>query len=246
MLTTVLGAAFWWAVFVLVFRQDRRRVRNGVFFLIAAHSTLTLMARSIESTLPFGDLLVLASTVVVFIGVLALGAFMIGNGLTMVRKEGRSLGNMLSLLAGLALFAAPVASLALVLTQNAWAIGLGALVFLVSLHLGVAFLIFLSASVLYQLFPRRLAPTGIIRSEEHTSELQSRGHIVCRLLLEKIKLIHPDRTINELAGKYDRMDRFDCRKVLAKEVYYKAFMIEILPHIHSGGHSQRSDAVVQP
>src|SRR5690625_7074705 len=25
----------------------------------------------------------------------------------------------------------------------------------------------------------------IIRSEEHTSELQSRGHIVCRLLLEK-------------------------------------------------------------
>src|SRR5690625_5643640 len=85
-----------------------------------------------------------------------------------------------------------------------------------------------------------------LRSEEHTSELQSRGHIVCRLLLEKIKLIHPDRTINELAGKYDRMDRFDCRKVLAKEVYYKAFMIEILPHIHSGGHSQRSDAVVQP
>src|SRR5690625_5498130 len=26
------------------------------------------------------------------------------------------------------------------------------------------------------------------RSEEHTSELQSRGHLVCRLLLEKIKL----------------------------------------------------------
>src|SRR5437870_11415264 len=26
---------------------------------------------------------------------------------------------------------------------------------------------------------------GVIRSEEHTSELQSRGHLVCRLLLEK-------------------------------------------------------------
>src|SRR5690625_6792358 len=25
---------------------------------------------------------------------------------------------------------------------------------------------------------------GLIRSEEHTSELQSRGHLVCRLLLE--------------------------------------------------------------
>src|SRR5690625_7051184 len=27
-----------------------------------------------------------------------------------------------------------------------------------------------------------------VRSEEHTSELQSRGHLVCRLLLEKINL----------------------------------------------------------
>src|SRR5690625_6443441 len=27
----------------------------------------------------------------------------------------------------------------------------------------------------------------LVRSEEHTSELQSRGHLVCRLLLEKTK-----------------------------------------------------------
>src|SRR5207253_11277307 len=31
-----------------------------------------------------------------------------------------------------------------------------------------------------------LAPPALVpRSEEHTSELQSRGHLVCRLLLEK-------------------------------------------------------------
>src|SRR5437660_3960075 len=29
------------------------------------------------------------------------------------------------------------------------------------------------------------------RSEEHTSELQSRGHLVCRLLLEKKKNLEP-------------------------------------------------------
>src|SRR5437870_10048190 len=48
---------------------------------------------------------------------------------------------------------------------------------------------------------RRLVPcvqvTGrsVLRSEEHTSELQSRGHLVCRLLLEKKKSSHqrPDR-----------------------------------------------------
>src|SRR5690625_5567941 len=33
--------------------------------------------------------------------------------------------------------------------------------------------------------PKIGADTGRARSEEHTSELQSRGHLVCRLLLEK-------------------------------------------------------------
>src|SRR5690625_6101469 len=32
-----------------------------------------------------------------------------------------------------------------------------------------------------------LENTSVGRSEEHTSELQSRGHLVCRLLLEKKK-----------------------------------------------------------
>src|SRR2546429_6287483 len=48
-----------------------------------------------------------------------------------------------------------------------------------------------------------IAPTApviaAIRSEEHTSELQSRLHLVCRLLLEKKKKKHmntpPDPTI---------------------------------------------------
>src|SRR5207253_6835788 len=34
----------------------------------------------------------------------------------------------------------------------------------------------------------RLRRYEIGRSEEHTSELQSRGHLVCRLLLEKKKI----------------------------------------------------------
>src|SRR2546429_1872084 len=35
--------------------------------------------------------------------------------------------------------------------------------------------------------PSQYAPGSIARSEEHTSELQSRLHLVCRLLLEKKK-----------------------------------------------------------
>src|SRR2546422_2324703 len=36
-------------------------------------------------------------------------------------------------------------------------------------------------------------PLGVARSEEHTSELQSRLHLVCRLLLEKKKQAQPSR-----------------------------------------------------
>src|SRR5690625_6564810 len=35
----------------------------------------------------------------------------------------------------------------------------------------------------------------VLRSEEHTSELQSRGHLVCRLLLEKKKRYSTTYTI---------------------------------------------------
>src|SRR2546429_2721184 len=40
---------------------------------------------------------------------------------------------------------------------------------------------------------------GEIRSEEHTSELQSRLHLVCRLLLEKKKHFHSHNTYLSLS-----------------------------------------------
>src|SRR5207247_10771252 len=42
--------------------------------------------------------------------------------------------------------------------------------------------------------PRRRSRAGARRSEEHTSELQSRVDLVCRLLLEKKKLKTDDST----------------------------------------------------
>src|SRR5690625_6764976 len=43
---------------------------------------------------------------------------------------------------------------------------------------------FVSAAIGCSPTARSLRPKDV-RSEEHTSELQSRGHLVCRLLLEK-------------------------------------------------------------
>src|SRR5690625_5406766 len=49
---------------------------------------------------------------------------------------------------------------------------------------GIAVIIFSSQIKDFFGFPIESVPA---RSEEHTSELQSRGHLVCRLLLEKKK-----------------------------------------------------------
>src|SRR2546422_5412180 len=49
-------------------------------------------------------------------------------------------------------------------------------------------------AIAHQQLNGRAAET-ILRSEEHTSELQSRLHLVCRLLLEKKKTTHTRRTM---------------------------------------------------
>src|SRR5437870_11396254 len=46
-----------------------------------------------------------------------------------------------------------------------------------------------------------------IRSEEHTSELQSRGHLVCRLLLEKKKKKAENKT-NKIQGHVASMTSY--------------------------------------
>src|SRR2546422_2801733 len=45
---------------------------------------------------------------------------------------------------------------------------------------------------------------GQARSEEHTSELQSRLHLVCRLLLEKKKKKNRDNTTNSRPERLQR------------------------------------------
>src|SRR5260370_26996355 len=45
-----------------------------------------------------------------------------------------------------------------------------------------------------------LGPTEFLRSEEHTSELQSHLNLVCRLLLEKKKNLRHRRTSRNLRG----------------------------------------------
>ncbi|PHD20718.1 valine--tRNA ligase [Bacillus wiedmannii] len=64
--------------------------------------------------------------------------------------------------------------------------------------------------------------------------------------LPRILVMNEDGSMNEKAGKYNGMDRFECRKALVKDLQEAGVLVEIEPHMHSVGHSERSGAVVEP
>ncbi len=64
--------------------------------------------------------------------------------------------------------------------------------------------------------------------------------------LERILVMHEDGTMNELAGKYNGMDRFECRKQIVADLQEAGVLVEIETHVHQVGHSERTNAVVEP
>ena len=64
--------------------------------------------------------------------------------------------------------------------------------------------------------------------------------------LERILVMNEDGTMNDLAGKYKGMDRFECRKQIVADLQEAGVLIRIEEHMHSVGHSERSGAVVEP
>ncbi|WP_066194443.1 valine--tRNA ligase [Gracilibacillus timonensis] len=64
--------------------------------------------------------------------------------------------------------------------------------------------------------------------------------------LERVLIMNEDGTMNENAGKYQGLDRFDCRQQIVKDLQDQGVLFEIEEHMHSVGHSERSGAVVEP
>ena len=64
--------------------------------------------------------------------------------------------------------------------------------------------------------------------------------------LERIIVMDESGKMNDKAGKYQGMDRFDCREQLVKDLEAEDLVIKIEAHEHSVGHSERSGAVVEP
>ena len=64
--------------------------------------------------------------------------------------------------------------------------------------------------------------------------------------LPRINVMNDDATMNELAGKYEGMDRFVARKAIVKDLEEAGLLVKIEKHLHSVGHSERTDVVVEP
>lgn len=64
--------------------------------------------------------------------------------------------------------------------------------------------------------------------------------------LPRINVMNDDGTMNELAGKYEGMDRFKARKEIIKELEEIGRLIKIEKMVHSVGHSERTGVVVEP
>ena len=64
--------------------------------------------------------------------------------------------------------------------------------------------------------------------------------------LERINVMNDDGTMNENAGKYEGMDRFECRKAVVEDLKKQGYLIKVKPIVHSVGHSERSGVQVEP
>lgn len=64
--------------------------------------------------------------------------------------------------------------------------------------------------------------------------------------LERILVMDEGGKMNENAGEYQGLDRFECRKQIVKDLQEQGVLFKIEEHMHSVGHSERSGAVVEP
>lgn len=61
-----------------------------------------------------------------------------------------------------------------------------------------------------------------------------------------IKVMDQEAKMNEKAGKYQGMDRYECRKALTEDIKNSGHLVKIEKMVHNVGHSERSGAVVEP
>lgn len=86
--------------------------------------------------------------------------------------------------------------------------------------------------------------TGVVKitpaHDPNDFEVGNRHH------LERVVVMNKDATMNKNALHYEGFTREECREKLLEELKEKDLLIRIEPMVHSVGHSERTNAVVEP
>ncbi|MFH1698026.1 MAG: valine--tRNA ligase [Candidatus Omnitrophota bacterium] len=64
--------------------------------------------------------------------------------------------------------------------------------------------------------------------------------------LEFINVMYPDARMNQNAGDYKDMDRFEAREVILEDLKEKGLLEKIVPHELSAGHCYRCHTIIEP
>ncbi|MEV8456023.1 YdcF family protein [Streptomyces sp. NPDC052095] len=186
MLAFVVPLAFLIAFAVSV-RRDRRRFLNAVLLGLVFISALSAL---VIARPRHGEVILMACFVLSVLSGLTLAAFLVANGFTMFRKEGRSVSGLLSLVAGLGLLS--LVLLLDVLQRNPSYVTTLVLVvlFMLCLYVSFVFVCFLGYAYLYGRVRVRgevdfvvVLGTGLLGGERVSPLLASRlrtGLDICR------------------------------------------------------------------
>jgi valyl-tRNA synthetase len=67
-----------------------------------------------------------------------------------------------------------------------------------------------------------------------------------RQKLEAVKVMDEDGRMNDLAGEYNGLDRFECREKIVEDLKKNGLLEKIEPYSHSVGHCYRCETMVEP
>ncbi|WP_030060707.1 MULTISPECIES: YdcF family protein [Streptomyces] len=143
-------AALFFLLFGVGVLRDRRQFSNAVLLGIAvSFLSLALLAELRKAPTLVVEIVAAAIILVPAVGTLALIWFLLSNGMTMIRKEGRRPANLLSLLAGLGIIAVNVLLLAALVTGSRRLAILAGTAVLVVLYVSFLFVCFVGYAFLY-------------------------------------------------------------------------------------------------
>ena len=64
--------------------------------------------------------------------------------------------------------------------------------------------------------------------------------------LTPINIMHPDGSLNDNAGDYEGMDRFEAREAILEDLKARGLLEKVSPHRHAVGHCYRCHTIIEP